>query len=569
VLNAWGKAMATGSLRGENLNSIITNSSRLAQALADSMGINVTQLREYGAQGLITRDVMLGVTDQLEQLRSEAAAMPATLSDGMGLLQDALFQFVGRMDQAVGTSAGFAEMLIGVADALVAATGPAVRLATIVSSVLGPAFDVLLTSLPVAASALAGFFAPAVLSGLGAVSTAIGTTMVSAVRALGAAMAANPLGLFIAAIAAAVTAAFMFRDQIRDVIGVDIVEAVKGWANNFIRLFDLAFRNIVAVWNNLPDDLGAIVILVVNAWIAGMEFMVNKAIQGFNKIIEAANGVARFFGADWLAENLGWGTGQVKGLPEFKLLRMPGEAAENALDKIGAAWTKNLEDTGQIDYLGELGAALGLVGDAADDASGSIAGLGGALDGNGTGGGAAGSAVNLGEAVDMTGEKMSSLGDIGRSVTDTLRNGFKDLFKSIVTGSGDAMDAVSNLLGKLGDLFLDQAFNTLFSGLSGSFGSAFGFSFPGLATGGRTLTAGLVEVGERGRELLALPAGAQVIRHGDVDQFTDNSGERMAIEINIDARGTTRDTGPSIAEQVRRALPDAIQAYNRSPYRRV
>jgi tape measure domain-containing protein len=121
VQDAWSKAMANGSLRGDELNTVIQVGGRLAQALADSLGVPVTQLRRLGEQGKITTDVMYGVTSQLQALRDEADAMTATVSDGFVLLQNAVFKFVGEADKAVGSSSALADALVSIADAIEAA----------------------------------------------------------------------------------------------------------------------------------------------------------------------------------------------------------------------------------------------------------------------------------------------------------------------------------------------------------------------------------------------------------------------------------------------------------------
>ncbi|MET3925933.1 tape measure protein [Devosia sp. 2618] len=118
VQDAWSKAMASGSLRGENLNTVIQSGGRLSKALADSMGVSVNELRKLGEQGKITTDVMFGVTSQMEILRDEAGRMPATATDGFGLLKDAVTAFVGKADKAVGSSQALAEALISISDAI-------------------------------------------------------------------------------------------------------------------------------------------------------------------------------------------------------------------------------------------------------------------------------------------------------------------------------------------------------------------------------------------------------------------------------------------------------------------
>ncbi|MET3924609.1 tape measure protein [Devosia sp. 2618] len=118
VMSAWSKAMAEGKLSGDNLNTIIQSGGRLSKALADSMGVSVNELRRLGSEGKITTDIMYGVTSQLATLREEAERMPATVSDGFVLLNNAVFKFIGQADEAIGSSNELATALIGIADAI-------------------------------------------------------------------------------------------------------------------------------------------------------------------------------------------------------------------------------------------------------------------------------------------------------------------------------------------------------------------------------------------------------------------------------------------------------------------
>jgi tape measure domain-containing protein len=118
VMRAWSNAMALGELRGQNLNTIIQGSSRLTRALADSLGVSTNELRRMGNEGRITSQDMFNVTNQLEQLRAEADAMPATLQDSFVLLGNAVMQFVGQADQATGATGALASGIIDLADSI-------------------------------------------------------------------------------------------------------------------------------------------------------------------------------------------------------------------------------------------------------------------------------------------------------------------------------------------------------------------------------------------------------------------------------------------------------------------
>ncbi|MFK4823752.1 tape measure protein [Paenochrobactrum sp. BZR 588] len=117
VIDALSKAMAVGKLSGTNLNTVIESGGRVAEALAESLGTTVSGLRGLGAQGKITgNDIVKGLSGQLEKLRKEAESMPATISDGFTLLNNALLEYVGNADTATGVSAKVSEALIIIAD---------------------------------------------------------------------------------------------------------------------------------------------------------------------------------------------------------------------------------------------------------------------------------------------------------------------------------------------------------------------------------------------------------------------------------------------------------------------
>lgn len=84
VQMALNKAMATGVLRGENLNTVIEKGGRVAELLAGSMGRTVSELRDVGAQGAITGEVIYSaLAGNMQLLSDEAEKMPATFEDAM------------------------------------------------------------------------------------------------------------------------------------------------------------------------------------------------------------------------------------------------------------------------------------------------------------------------------------------------------------------------------------------------------------------------------------------------------------------------------------------------------
>lgn len=271
TMDAWGKAMALGELRGQNLNTVIAGSDRLAQALADTMGINITELREYGAQGKITREVMLGVTSQLEALRDEAADMPATLADGATIMGDSFLQLTGRVDQALGTSESFAGVMVGIGDTVVALTPLIVSLATAVGDGLTVAFDVLGPSAAIAVAAITPLVAASLLSGIGSLAAMIAGPLVAALGSVNAILMANPILGWIGAFAAVITAVVVFRDEIENLIGVDVVGIFHDGANLVIGAMVGAVQAIQAAWDQFPEFMLGVGKRAWNAFLEGFE----------------------------------------------------------------------------------------------------------------------------------------------------------------------------------------------------------------------------------------------------------------------------------------------------------
>lgn len=199
VMNALSKAMAGGALRGENLNTVIEQGGRLAEALADGLGVGVNQLRALGMQGKITgRDIVSALSKQMERLRREAEEMPATISDGVQLLQNAMLEYVGNADQATGVSAKISEALVIMADNFDKTADVALQLAGVIAGALiGRSLLKMISTLGLAGSALISF-----TRALSAARTMAGLSM--AFSGLGA--AAGPVGLLIGG---AVTAAIV------------------------------------------------------------------------------------------------------------------------------------------------------------------------------------------------------------------------------------------------------------------------------------------------------------------------------------------------------------------------
>jgi len=96
ALTQFGQAMNTGVLRGEELNSILEQAPRLAQAIADALGTTVGNLRTLGQEGKITaKQIADGLLGQTQKVDDEFARLPMTFSRSMTQLRNQLIRNVG------------------------------------------------------------------------------------------------------------------------------------------------------------------------------------------------------------------------------------------------------------------------------------------------------------------------------------------------------------------------------------------------------------------------------------------------------------------------------------------
>ena len=136
-----------------------------------------------------------------------------------------------------------------------------------------------------AAASMALLYAPALIGGIVQVIALLGR-MAAAALAVGVAFAAaNPATAFILGITAAIAAANVFRDELANIFGRDIVGDAADAVNKIIGTFVGGYRGIKAAWEILPSALGDIVYSTANAVIAGVENMVNRVSSRINEYI--------------------------------------------------------------------------------------------------------------------------------------------------------------------------------------------------------------------------------------------------------------------------------------------
>lgn len=108
ALTQLGQALGSGVLRGDELNSILEQAPRLAQAVADSFGVSVGQLRKLGQEGKLTsKELADGLLKLGASIDEEFERMPKTFGRGATLIRNAWGRMIWQMNRASAASEGF------------------------------------------------------------------------------------------------------------------------------------------------------------------------------------------------------------------------------------------------------------------------------------------------------------------------------------------------------------------------------------------------------------------------------------------------------------------------------
>jgi tape measure domain-containing protein len=114
-----GQGLSSGVLRGEEFNSIMEQTPRIAVALADSLNVSLGNLRAMAAEGKLTSDVVFkGLLSQTNQLNKEFALLAPTMSQGVRASKQAVSEFVNELLIGLGASEAVGGVTMKMASAI-------------------------------------------------------------------------------------------------------------------------------------------------------------------------------------------------------------------------------------------------------------------------------------------------------------------------------------------------------------------------------------------------------------------------------------------------------------------
>jgi len=119
AMRQFGQALASGSLRGDELNSILEGTPALAQAVARGLGVTTGELRAMGAAGeLSALKIITALQSQEAEVEEMSRTMNVTAGQAMVTFGNSLVGIVGKLDDASGASRGFASAVLDLSGAL-------------------------------------------------------------------------------------------------------------------------------------------------------------------------------------------------------------------------------------------------------------------------------------------------------------------------------------------------------------------------------------------------------------------------------------------------------------------
>lgn len=153
------QGLQSGVLRGEEFNSVVEQTPRLAQALADGLGVTRGELRGLAQDGQLSAEAVIkALQSQSAALEEEFGQLPETVGRAVQNLNTAWQVFIGNLDQSTGFTEAVASGINGIAQRLDDLAGIATRAGAVLVAALAVQAAGALRQLGAQALATAGQF---------------------------------------------------------------------------------------------------------------------------------------------------------------------------------------------------------------------------------------------------------------------------------------------------------------------------------------------------------------------------------------------------------------------------
>ena len=124
ALRQFSQAVAGGTLRAEEFNSIIEQMPELGRKIADGLGIPFNELRQQMLDGKLTIDrVLVAIQEQTAKVNAEFKNVPRSVGDASNAIVNSMGVAISKIDQAAGASRALATALDAVAKGIRLSSG--------------------------------------------------------------------------------------------------------------------------------------------------------------------------------------------------------------------------------------------------------------------------------------------------------------------------------------------------------------------------------------------------------------------------------------------------------------
>lgn len=119
ALTQFGQGLASGTLRGEELNSVMEQTPALAQAIATGLGVSIGQLRQLGQDGKITAGELIKALKAAgDSVNEQFDTRVKTAAQAWTELRNSVTRFVGELSGATNMSNSLADSIERVSKAI-------------------------------------------------------------------------------------------------------------------------------------------------------------------------------------------------------------------------------------------------------------------------------------------------------------------------------------------------------------------------------------------------------------------------------------------------------------------
>jgi len=195
------QGFASGTLRGDELRSVLEQLPFVADVIAKGLGVTRDQLRNLAVDGKVTTQAIVDAfKDAAPEIQAQFDAITPTIAQAFSVFQTGLTEFVGNTNKATGLSGILSKALL----------------------VLAENVGILVIAIALLSAALAGLILKAVITSIISMSAAIAASVVAvkiftiAMIALNAVLAVNPIILLAFAITVFITTLVKFGILLRD-----------------------------------------------------------------------------------------------------------------------------------------------------------------------------------------------------------------------------------------------------------------------------------------------------------------------------------------------------------------